>query len=168
MPDSHHESHAELGRRVLIPVDGSSNVHDAFNWFTKYGYRKNDFIIFAHVLQPKFAHHDMVIALDNPTNFPREEIVLNVDEANAITSDFKQRAEKLGMSHKVKTLADSSIAEAIISLAEEENATLIVVGSSGSGPPHLTVLGDVSRHLIIQSNIPVLVVPPAQKSDPSA
>ncbi|KAM7539766.1 hypothetical protein Aperf_G00000027291 [Anoplocephala perfoliata] len=168
MPHPHQECNTELGRHVLLPVDGSANAHHAFNWFLKYGYRKNDLIIFAHVLEPQFAHSGMVIALDNPISIPREEVSLNFNEANEITSKFKQLAEKVGVNHKVVTLADTSVAEAILRLATEENANLIVVGTSGSGPPHLTVLGDVARHIITQSPVPVLVVPPARKTTPSA
>ena len=50
-------------------------------------------------------------------------------------------------------------ADAILSVARETGAELIVVGSHGYGPVH-ALLGSVSHELLRTADIPVLVVPP--------
>jgi nucleotide-binding universal stress UspA family protein len=56
-------------------------------------------------------------------------------------------------------LEPGSPAEAMISVAHDAGADLIVVGSHGYGPVH-ALLGSVSHELLRTADVPVLVVPP--------
>ena len=51
-------------------------------------------------------------------------------------------------------------AESLLSLAAEEDAALIVVGSRGRGPLKAALLGSVSAALAARAACPVLIVPP--------
>ncbi|KAM3182827.1 hypothetical protein ACTXT7_011560 [Hymenolepis weldensis] len=153
-----HQCNSKLARKIIIPVDNSDNVHDAFDWFFKYGYRKTDHIIFAHVVQPTFAHD--VINLEGPLYNPREEVKLNFDEAHKIEATYKKLANEAHVNFSTTCLTECDIGEAILELAAKEKANLIVVGYSGV---HHTPLGEVTHHLVVESKIPVLVVPPVSK-----
>jgi hypothetical protein len=50
--------------------------------------------------------------------------------------------------------------ELLISVAKEENATMIITGSRGLGKIRRTILGSVSDYVIHHSHIPVLVCNP--------
>jgi K+-sensing histidine kinase KdpD len=47
--------------------------------------------------------------------------------------------------------------EAILRIAEEENASLIVIGTRGQGVVRRTILGSVSDYVLHHAHIPVLV-----------
>jgi nucleotide-binding universal stress UspA family protein len=52
-------------------------------------------------------------------------------------------------------------AEALVALAEEREARMIVVGTHGEGPFASALLGSVPHKLLHRSRVPVLVVPAA-------
>ena len=52
-------------------------------------------------------------------------------------------------------------ADALIALAEEREARMIVVGTHGEGPLASALLGSVPHKLLHRSRVPVLVVPAA-------
>lgn len=150
-----------------MPVDGSSNCHRAFNWFLKYDYRNSDFIIFTHVLQRTRTNSTTVMALDNLINIPVQDTSTNADSASAVVAKFRKLAEQADVNYTVETLADASVAEAILRLTSDREANLIVVGSRGVGGVRRASLGSVSRHLVTHASVPVLVVPPAASNQPS-
>ena len=140
-----------------MPVDESINCHRAFNWLLKYIYTKTDFIIFAHVLQPRAKRSDVFISPDNLINIPIHDFSL---EADSVISKYRKLAEQAQVNYSIEVLSDSSVAEAILRLAMNTKVNLIVVGSRGVGKARL---GSVSRHLVTHSSVPVLVVPPSTK-----
>jgi nucleotide-binding universal stress UspA family protein len=56
-------------------------------------------------------------------------------------------------------LLEGSVAPAILEAAEEENATMLVVGARGRGPVRSALLGSVSRDVASGARCPVVVVP---------
>lgn len=160
-------SNEPIGRRIVIAVDGSSNCQRAFNWYVKYIHRKNDFVFFAHVMQPQSSHRNMVLTVDNPESLaqPTNNFSLNFNDAAATTSKYTKLAETAGVTEfKTEILADSSVGEAVLRLATECQANMIIVGSRGAGTFRRTLLGDISRYLVTHSSIPVLMVPAADRS----
>lgn len=78
-----------------------------------------------------------------------EELLAELAAAEQIGSSFERR---VAFGTQGGTIAD---------LAEEEDATLVVVGSRGHGPFRSALLGSTSSELIGSSPCPVVVVPPA-------
>ncbi len=87
--------------------------------------------------------------------------------------DFKERLESIG-SHEVdravadlgaagieasSRLVSARPADAILGVAEEVGAELIVVGTVGEGPISGALLGSVVLKLVQKSSLPLLVVP---------
>lgn len=162
---------SELGRRVIIPVDGSNNSLRAFNWYVKYIYRKNDFVYFVHVLQPKALHRNMVVTVENPQDLAHtfRDFSLDFNSASAITTTYQKLAEAAGVTdYTTEILGDSSIGNAILKLAADRQANLIILGSRGSNAFRRTLLSDCSRYLLAHSTLPVLVVPQARTRNPSS
>nr|CDS30146.1 universal stress protein [Hymenolepis microstoma] len=160
-------SNEPLGRRVVIAVDGSNHCHRAFNWYVKYIYRKNDFVFFAHVMQPKSSYTDIIVTVDNPESLTQltKDFSLTYDDAAATTLKYAKLAETAGVTDfKTEILASSSVGEAVLRLATERQANIIIVGSRSGGTFRRTLLGDVSRYLATHSNIPVLMVPSANRA----
>ena len=150
-------------RRIIVPVDGSNYSHRAFNWLLKYIYRKNDFIIFAHVLQTRRKSSGMFVSPENPVNISFQDFSIESDDVDTVISKFRKLADQAEVKYSIEVLSDSSVPEAILRLAMESGANLIVIGSRGSNRSRLPLLGSVSRHLVTSSSVPVLVVPPSTK-----
>ncbi|KAM7540000.1 hypothetical protein Aperf_G00000027279 [Anoplocephala perfoliata] len=164
-------SDSPISRRIIMLLDDSSNCQRAFNWFIKYAYRKNDFIYFAHVMQPKkTSQRDVVVTVENP-GAPMQtncEFSLDYNEVESITAKYKKLAEKAGVTEfATEVIADSSVGEAILRMAADFQANLIVVGSRATGVLRRTGLNDVSRYLVLHSNLPVLVVPSSRRKSSS-
>ncbi len=88
-----------------------------------------------------------------------EEEFESVDGAVADNaSAWTKRASRAGVSFTV-LLRDSSPSAAILEVAEDVRADLIVVGTRGLGPLAKAVLGSVSSTVVGGSHVPVLVVP---------
>ncbi len=64
-------------------------------------------------------------------------------------------------------LVDGAPAHALLMVADEVDADLIVVGSRGAGEAELFALGNTSTKLAHQSARPVLIVPPPRSAPPA-
>jgi nucleotide-binding universal stress UspA family protein len=76
------------------------------------------------------------------------------------TADALDRARGAGVEVDV-ALVPRKPADALVALAEERNARVIVVGTHGEGPFQSALLGSVPHKLLHRSRVPVLVVPAA-------
>jgi nucleotide-binding universal stress UspA family protein len=76
------------------------------------------------------------------------------------TADALERARGAGVEVDV-ALVPRKPADALVALAEERNARVIVVGTHGEGPFQSALLGSVPHKLLHRSRVPVLVVPAA-------
>ena len=66
---------------------------------------------------------------------------------------------KQGVEDAQAVVVDARPAEALLQVARERNARMIVVGTHGERPLTGAVLGSVPHKLLHLSNVPVLVVP---------
>ncbi|KAL5111623.1 hypothetical protein TcWFU_002683 [Taenia crassiceps] len=100
------------------------------------------------------------MALDNLIDIPVENTLTNIGDGDAVLAKFRKLAEQADVNYTVETLADASVADAILRLTSDREANLVVVGSRGASGVRRASLGSVSRHLVAHSSVPVLVVPP--------
>lgn len=96
----------------------------------------------------------------------QEEIDTSIKEARKklenITKDFSSK----GMKIKIHVLAGSP-SESIISLAEEENVSLIIISTLGKGMFRELLLGGTARDVVRRTNRSVLAVRARKKTDMS-
>ncbi len=74
------------------------------------------------------------------------------------TGHAVERAEAAGVRARVE-LVDAKPAEALVQVGDAEDATMIVVGTSGESPFKGAILGSTSHKLLHLANRPVLCVP---------
>lgn len=72
-----------------------------------------------------------------------------------------RRSPRGGVQLDVKASFSSSAREGLLRACEEEQADLLVIGSSGRNAWHRMVLGSTSHHLLVNAPCPVMVVPSA-------
>ena len=69
-----------------------------------------------------------------------------------------ERAREQGVTTEVR-LVDAKPAQALLEVAEEQDATVIVVGTTGESPLRSAMLGSTPHKLLHLSSRPVLCVP---------
>ena len=91
-----------------------------------------------------------------------------LDEANErhrtateelLTGEWTEPLRTAGVDFEIKVVEGNG-PEALLTVAEETGASMIVVGARGHGGFANLLLGSVSSHLVHHAPVPVLVVPP--------
>ena len=76
-----------------------------------------------------------------------------------VTAEAAERAAQADVEVEVVLREDRPV-DALLALAGEQDARLIVVGSYGEPPLRSAILGSTPHKLLHLSEVPVLVVPP--------
>jgi nucleotide-binding universal stress UspA family protein len=98
----------------------------------------------------------------SPPNLQTMETSEYERQARLIADDGVDRAGRVGLQGEPATVkggSSSDVAAAILSVAADHHAELIVVGRRGLGRIRAAVLGSVSDALVREAPLPVLVVP---------
>jgi nucleotide-binding universal stress UspA family protein len=109
-----------------------------------------DAVVFAYAVEPPFR---------NVGNEWREAQAALEELGRPILDAAPARAAEAGVSGD-GVFVPKRPTEALLALAEERNARIIVVGSASERPLTGVILGSVSHKLVHRSSVPVLVVPP--------
>jgi nucleotide-binding universal stress UspA family protein len=146
-------------RRILVGLDGSHNAFESFDWYLKNVHRPEDYVIVAY--SPNVSGSFFSVDFLLPTNVAAvSDAVSNAHkEAKDVRQVLEERLRNSGAQGKVHILSSSNIGHALVKEAEQENVSLIVIGSRGHGVLRRTILGSVSGYIVHHSHIPVLVHP---------
>lgn len=80
--------------------------------------------------------------------------------ASLTLSAMQDRLEAAGIAVEGMTVFSDDVAKAILNAAEDQKATLIVLGISGKGTVARWLAGDVPQKIIKGTAVPVLLCPP--------
>lgn len=161
----------------LICIDSSEHSIRALEWYFLYLHKEGETIGLAHVHvlpdMPGYglfghrvyeeAHAAKYFKDGEPvaTMFNQHQIQESVRESKAIADRAKERCQEKGINAKVLVqTSQDSIGHTICKIAQENNASMIVIGQRGLGTIRRTFLGSVSDYVLHHAQIPVLVVPP--------
>jgi nucleotide-binding universal stress UspA family protein len=135
-------------KTILLATDGSEAAREAFHFAVE-------------LCQETGARLEVVaVAVDPPRTRTGALGLLEIERPKAvrrIAEEAKARAVDAGVEagHRV---ASGDPVEAIVDLARELPADMIVVGSRGLGAVRGTLMGSVSRAVVLRSTVPVTVV----------
>jgi nucleotide-binding universal stress UspA family protein len=137
--------------KIIIATDGSSHAQEAVAFGLELASEQEAEVTFVHVLPPdKFVAGRLAPAIPIQHRKP-------MDESEAALNQAAQAAEKAGVSYRLERISGTPV-EAIIAVADEQDADLIVTGSHGRGAIGSALLGSVSTALVKHAKRPVLVV----------
>ncbi|XP_048742741.1 universal stress protein in QAH/OAS sulfhydrylase 3'region-like isoform X2 [Ostrea edulis] len=136
-------------RVVAIAIDSSEYAEKAFDWYLEKIRRDDDVIVLIHIPES----YDFSLASPGVIRQLLDELEKSV---KVLEDKFADKVKAVGIDGKFRTGAGKP-GEAIIKIAKEENATMIITGTRGLGKIRRTVLGSVSDYVIHHSPIPVLV-----------
>jgi len=144
----------------LIAVDASDNAKAAVTYYVNEIHRKTDLVIICHI--PELA--------DLPTFTFKAGLSLPVEQWTAAVQEQQNKIKQLELVYEnmlgplkipYKTHSEpcKTPGQGIITVAEAEKASLIVIGTRGLDRLRRTLLGSVSDYVVRNSRVPVLVCP---------
>ncbi|XP_052679828.1 putative universal stress protein SAUSA300_1656 isoform X4 [Crassostrea angulata] len=136
-------------RVVAVAIDNSEYAEKAFDWYLEKIRRNDDVIVLIHIPES----YDFSLASPGVIRQLLDELEKNV---KFLEDRYAEKVKAYGIDGKFRT-GGGKPGEAILKIAREENATLIVTGTRGLGKIRRTVLGSVSDYVIHHSPVPVLV-----------
>jgi nucleotide-binding universal stress UspA family protein len=155
-------------RPVVIAYDGSDEARTAVRAAAGlFGERP---LLVVSVWEPGLAL--TMASMQDPTGMaympPTAEETEAIDHAqhhhaSQASEDGARLARELGATAAPISVADeANVADTILAVAEEHDASAIVVGSRGLGGVKARLLGSTSRDLLHRTHRPVLVVKPPE------
>ncbi|XP_064650161.1 uncharacterized protein LOC135501784 isoform X1 [Lineus longissimus] len=174
--------HPEPGKLKAVIMCIDPNVHSerAFQYFMEHLYRPDHLIVLVHSAEhPKASLGktskqyiarlreirakelaDLKGVTYEPGAGTDEEITKKESDLRTLEDFFVHYMDKRKIQYKSRFVWHNGKAgQAIVHIAEEERAILIVTGSRGLGKIRRTILGSTSDYVMHHTNIPVMICP---------
>ncbi|CAD5120633.1 DgyrCDS9193 [Dimorphilus gyrociliatus] len=147
-------------RAVVLAVDASENAKLAFEYFLAEHYRPDDLLILTHCPEtPKLPS----FSFKNPMKLPVDDWKRTLDDMNSKTrkleEDYETTCIQRKIKYKIRGQCCDKPGEGILSVANSENADLIVIGTRGLGTIKRAIMGSVSEYVVRNAPCPVIIVP---------
>lgn len=139
-----------MSRSIVVGVDGSACSDCAVRRAIEIAAGLGDSLVVAYAVEPPFR---------SVGDEWREAQAAIEDLGRPIVDAAVARAEEAGVPVE-GVLVPRRPTEALLGLAEERDARMIVVGTASERPITGIILGSVPHKLMHRSPVPVLVVPP--------
>jgi nucleotide-binding universal stress UspA family protein len=161
---------ASGNRIVVIAVDASDFAREAFNYYLNDIYRPDDFVVVCH--SPELSDNLPSLSIKHGLSLPVEEwqkaLKDQLDKTRKLEENYETDLISKKIKYKMHFEPSKSAGPAIISVAENQKANLIVVGTRGLSAVRRTVMGSVSDYVVHHSKVPVLVCPRSSSSSTSS
>lgn len=145
--------------KLIVATDFSESSDNAINYSYQLSKYLKSVIKLLHVYRPRVIHH----IPDDVSEYMIE------NTAREQLNSAKGRLLELNLSLcTVDTPIESNFrngmaVEEILSFSEDQDKSILIMGSNGSTGSLLTILGSVSMSVVSKSDRPVLIVPPYAK-----
>lgn len=136
-------------KKILLPLDGSDHSMHAAKYTVELAKLTDAEVILTHCFGgiPKLLGEDGLHELINELT----------KESKEILEPFLWLFHDKGVKHRTKVIRGRT-ADAIVTLAEEENVDLLVIGSRGLSNVERILLGSVTTRVVQMAHCPVLVM----------
>lgn len=144
---------------IVCATDFGKDATAAADIAARFAARRKEPLLLVHALQipsvTYVAGEPIVIAVPDFVQPTRDEME---EEADRRLAREAERLAKLAGGEVVPVLSIDSPAQAVLQIARERNARLVVSGTRGATAPSRWVLGSTADRLARRSTIPVLVI----------
>lgn len=143
-------------RRILVATDGSEGAGRAIDYAAHFAKTYGTELLIVNVSGREFPE-ELFARFTHAQQAWVEETIESLS-AEKLTR-AREQAEQMGASRIVLESRKGDVAQAIIEIAQEKAADLIVVGKRGAGRLAGLLLGSVSQKLVSLAPYPVTVIP---------
>ena len=143
----------ELGRPIVVGVDGSTAAHRALLWAAEHARRTQAEVLAVHAVQPFWkvesyeASEDLALAYKN----------WQIEMETVLEDQWCACLRDAHVAYRSRTVEGGP--SAVLGLCNRRDAQLIVVGRSGRSGLTELLLGSFSHHIVHHASVPVVVVP---------
>ncbi|XP_065682936.1 universal stress protein Slr1101 isoform X2 [Hydra vulgaris] len=148
-----------ISRKILIALDESENSEFAFKFYLNDISMPNDEVIFLHIFNPP-APPAFSAKNDNNEQWIKWRIRVEkkIKKRKELLFRFQTICDQNKLKHRA-VLHSGSPGEGICEIAEQNDVTLILMGSRGLNKLRRTFLGSVSDYVAQHSSRSFIVVP---------
>ena len=147
---------------IIVPLDGSELSETALPAAQELQQKFGSKLILVRAVEPE---SQRMVATPGFFDTPASAAA-NVEIAQQITEQEEDEATKylreitarLGGANIEALIVSDDPADAVVNMAKERNASLIVMSSRGRSGLHRLVFGSVAQAVLQNSNVPVLLV----------
>lgn len=139
-------------KNILVPVDGSDTCSHVFAKASALHSKFGSTIILLHV--------DESTIIQNYVNYPVQNLNIAIDGSERSAEILKSAKEKLDVTedHIREVVLTGEPASAILDVATQEGADLILICTHGMGTARRFLLGSVTNRVVHHADIPVMIV----------
>lgn len=141
---------------VVIAVDPSKQAEDAVEYYFDNLHRPANKLVLAHVIElPDSSHaRQAYVSPSALADMWKDE----TEKAKGLDDKFCEIIKLKGVKEvKVRSEGGMKPGQVICSIAADEKASMIVIGTRGMGKVRRTLLGSVSDYVVHHSTCPVVV-----------
>ena len=144
-------------KHLFVPVDGSELSHRAMDGSIELALQLGAKIT-GFVVEPDMPLSTISSAATVATARMKEHEDRNLSHANALLTQFEERAQAAGVTFAGLTVTAYAVDHAILEEAEKAGCDMIVMITHGRGPLGEFVFGSHTKKIIARSKLPVLVL----------
>jgi nucleotide-binding universal stress UspA family protein len=140
--------------RILVPLDGSKTAECVLPYVKKLGFKTGSESVLLHVIDPEVSLNSPVYSefMRRPTQRAKREAQ---EYLRGIAEDLQAVREPVA----VRTVIGPT-ANRILSTAESQHASLVVISSRGRGQDDTWHYGSIADRILHHSRVPVLLIKP--------
>ncbi|XP_060084399.1 universal stress protein YxiE-like [Ylistrum balloti] len=149
------------GRKILIAVDSSEHSNRAFDWYLKNIHQEGDHVYVVTVVELVQKINTGLL----PGNYSVERITEIAEQAKAestrietMLAGYVDLLRPKRIACEARQINESHVGDSICKFAEENGASMIVMGTRGQGKLRRTMLGSVSDFIVHHSKIPCVII----------
>jgi nucleotide-binding universal stress UspA family protein len=140
--------------RILVPLDGSKTAESVLPYVKKLAFKIGSELVLLHVIDPQ-------VSLNSPvySDFMRRSTQKAKKEAQDYLRGIAEDLEAVREPVTVRTVIGPTT-DRILSTAESQKASLVVISSRGRGQDDTWAYGSIADRILHYSRVPVLLVKP--------
>ncbi|MBS0519544.1 MAG: universal stress protein [Proteobacteria bacterium] len=143
--------------RILVATDGSEGADRAVDYAAARARAENAELVIANVIGGHSLPDKALQAFTHAQQTWLQELLASLSAETLAKA--RERARQIGVDVIVLESRRGDVARALIEIAQERQATSIIVGKRGTGFVGGMLLGSVAHKLVSLSPLPVTVVP---------
>ena len=140
-------------KTILVPLDGSKRAEAILSHIEELSTLYHSRVIFVQVVEPP----PLIVGPEGDIALHQQEIVRWTKEAESYISTIQGEFQAKGITAK-KYVINGPVVEAIIKVAEQEDADLIALASHGRGGLSQVFYGSVAAGILHRIDRPLLLI----------